>query len=95
MTLEEHFGLALPPFPKAVSEASLLRHSALQQVLIDLCLLYKEVTDRELGTCVDPFTFEVHGSLIRLLRLCLPPLEWNLSTDAIRAHLRRLPKDSF
>ena len=33
MTLEEHFGLALPPFPKAVSEASLLRHSALQQVL--------------------------------------------------------------
>lgn len=69
--------------------------SALQQVLIDLCLLYKEVTDRELGTCVDPFTFEVHGSLIRFLRLCLPPLEWNLSPDAIRAHLRRLPKDSF
>ena len=33
MTLEEHFGLALPPFPKAVTEASLLRHSALQEVL--------------------------------------------------------------
>lgn len=33
MTLEEHFGLAQPPFPKAVTELSLLRHSALQEIL--------------------------------------------------------------
>lgn len=29
MTLEEHFGLTQPPFPKAASEAALLRHPSL------------------------------------------------------------------
>lgn len=33
MTLEEHFALAHTPFPKAVTESSLLRHAALQQIL--------------------------------------------------------------
>lgn len=33
MTLEEHFGLTLPPFLKAAPEPSLLRHSALEDVL--------------------------------------------------------------
>lgn len=33
MTLEEHFGLSQPPFPRAVTELSLLRHSALQEIL--------------------------------------------------------------
>jgi type II secretory pathway predicted ATPase ExeA len=33
MTLEEHFGLSQPPFPKAASEAALLRHSGLQETL--------------------------------------------------------------
>src|SRR5260370_7100813 len=33
MTLEEHFGLTQPPFPKAATELSLLRHSALQEIL--------------------------------------------------------------
>jgi type II secretory pathway predicted ATPase ExeA len=33
MTLEEHFGLSQPPFPKAATELSLLRHSALQEIL--------------------------------------------------------------
>ena len=36
MTLEEHFGLTYPPFPKAVSEAALLRHPALEEVLARL-----------------------------------------------------------
>lgn len=33
MTLEEHFGLTQPPFPKAASEATLLRHNGLQETL--------------------------------------------------------------
>jgi len=33
MNLEEHFGLAQPPFPKAATEPSLLRHSALLETL--------------------------------------------------------------
>lgn len=33
MTLEEHFALTQPPFPKAASEAALLRHNALQATL--------------------------------------------------------------
>jgi type II secretory pathway predicted ATPase ExeA len=33
MTLEEHFGLASTPFPKAATESSLLRHTALQEIL--------------------------------------------------------------
>jgi type II secretory pathway predicted ATPase ExeA len=33
MTLEEHFGLTQPPFPKAASEAALLRHNGLQETL--------------------------------------------------------------
>jgi type II secretory pathway predicted ATPase ExeA len=33
MTLEEHFGLTQPPFPKAASEAALLRHNGLQHTL--------------------------------------------------------------
>src|SRR6266511_4140798 len=33
MNLEEHFGLAKPPFPKAATEPSLLRHSALLETL--------------------------------------------------------------
>lgn len=33
MNLEEHFGLSQPPFPKAATELSLLRHSALQEIL--------------------------------------------------------------
>jgi type II secretory pathway predicted ATPase ExeA len=33
MTLEEHFGLNQAPFPKAATEASLLRHGALQEIL--------------------------------------------------------------
>lgn len=33
MTLEKHFGLSQIPFPKAASEASLLRHPGLQGVL--------------------------------------------------------------
>jgi type II secretory pathway predicted ATPase ExeA len=33
MTLEEHFALTQPPFPKAVSDAALLRHQMLQDTL--------------------------------------------------------------
>lgn len=33
MTLEEYFSLVTPPFPKATSETSLLRHSGLEEVL--------------------------------------------------------------
>lgn len=33
MKLEEHFGLTQPPFPKAATEAALLRHQALEDVL--------------------------------------------------------------
>ena len=33
MTLEEHFALTQPPFPKAAPEAALLRHNGLQETL--------------------------------------------------------------
>jgi hypothetical protein len=33
MTLEEHLGLAQTPFPKAASQPSPLRHSALREIL--------------------------------------------------------------
>lgn len=36
MTLEEHFGLARPPFPRVAPETALLRHQGLEEVLARL-----------------------------------------------------------
>lgn len=36
MTLEEHFGLSRPPFPRVAPEPALLRHAALEDVLARL-----------------------------------------------------------
>ncbi|MBI4701338.1 MAG: hypothetical protein HY744_09295, partial [Deltaproteobacteria bacterium] len=36
MTLEEHFGLARPPFPRVAPDPALLRHQGLEEVLARL-----------------------------------------------------------
>lgn len=36
MTLEEHFGLARPPFPRSAPDAALFRHPGVEQVLAQL-----------------------------------------------------------
>ena len=51
--------------------------------------LVVEVTGRNIGTSVDPLSGEPGGPAIRFLELCLPPLGWNLSRQAIRHSIRR------
>ena len=62
---------------------------ALHEITDDLLTLYREVTGRNIGTSVDPLSGEPGGPAIRFLELCLPPLGWNLSRQAIRHSIRR------
>ena len=62
---------------------------ALHEITYDLLTLYREVTGRNIGTSVDPLSGEPGGPAIRFLELCLPPLGWNLSRQAIRHSIRR------
>ncbi len=62
---------------------------ALQEITYDLLTLYREVTGRNIGTSVDPLSGEPGGPAIRFLELCLPPLGWNPSKQAIRHLIRR------
>ncbi len=62
---------------------------ALQEITYDLLTLYREVTGRNIGTSVDPLSGEPSGPAIRFLELCLPPLGWNPSRQAIRHLIRR------
>ena len=62
---------------------------ALQEITYDLLTLYREVTGRNIGTSVDPLSGEPGGPALRFLELCLPPLGWNPSRQAIRHLIRR------
>ena len=70
-----------------------LRDWAFDEVLRQLVQLYEEVTGLTPRTAYSFKTKQAAGPLIRYLALCLPPLGWCLSPDAIRGQLRRLNGD--
>lgn len=69
------------------------RDRALDEVLQQLIQLYEEVTGSERGSSYSFKAKEADGPLVRYLELCLAPLGWPLSRDAIRGHLRRMDDD--
>ena len=70
------------------------RDWAFDEVLRQLIQLYEEVTGRERGSSYSFKAREADGPLVRYLELCLAPLGWPLSRDAIRGHVRKLASDS-
>ncbi len=69
------------------------RDWAFDEVLEQLVQLYEEVTGRERGSSYSFKTKKADGPLVRYLELCLAPLGWTLSLDAIRGHLQRMDDD--
>jgi len=65
------------------------RDWAFDEVFEQLIQLYEEVTGRERGSSYSFKEKQADGPLVRYLELCLPPLGWPLSRDAIRGHLRK------
>ncbi len=66
---------------------------ALDEVLGQLIQLFEELTERPHGTSYSFKSKQAAGPVVRYLALCLPPLGWCLSPDAIRGHLRKLNGD--
>src|SRR6266540_890617 len=101
MNLEEHFGLAQPPFPKAATEPSLLRHSALLVAesgcgkSTTLALFAKSLDAGSYHvlatslTTVGPFGLISHLAALSGLRPCR--FKGDTAATFI-AHLRGLPK---
>jgi hypothetical protein len=63
---------------------------ALNEAIGQLSVLFAEVTGRPPGTSFNFKTNKAAGPFIRFLGLCLEPLGWKVTPDAIRARVRRL-----
>ncbi len=61
-------------------------------IALELFYIYEVVTGRKVGTSIHTESKEPTGPLIRMFRLCLPELGWDLSPKAIRALIERVRK---
>lgn len=71
------------------------RHKAdwvLEQVILDIGVLFFELTGKKPGISTDPYTKEPSGAFVALLEICLRRLGWELTRHAIRNHFREVRK---
>lgn len=72
------------------------RHKAdwvLEQVILDLGMLFFELTGKKPGIRTDPYTEQPTGAFVEFLEICLSRLGWDLSRHAIRNHFRKVRQD--